>query len=304
MARPGSPGFAQEMTFACARYETADEAVQDYLRAIGARRPDVICLAAAGPVVHGRVHLTNNHWTLDERELRESSGADKVLLLNDFEAVAYSVPHLGPDDYLQIGPPPARQLTTSDFTVGIVGPGTGLGGAGLLQRDGRQVPVVGEAGHTGFAPETPLQLKLLEELRQDFERVSDERLVSGQGLENLYRVLSRLQGAADSSASASEIARRAAAGEDARAEEALQLFFEVLGQVAGNLALVLGAADGVYIAGGIVKRYPELFAASRFREGFERKGRHRALLERIPTLLIRHPEPGLLGAASRCISLL
>ena len=158
-------------------------------------------------------------------------------------------------------------------------------------------PIVGEGGHTGFAPETGVQLDVFAALRERFDRVSDERLVSGPGLENIYWALSQIHGEKPAPLSAAEICRKAAEAGSERASEALQLFFEILGQVAGNLALSLGATSGIYIAGGIARRYPELLANSRFRSGFEAKGRHRSLMERIPSRLILYPEPGLLGAA-------
>jgi glucokinase len=165
-------------------------------------------------------------------------------------------------------------------------------------------PVAGEAGHSGFAPETQLQIDVLVALRERFSRVSDERLLSGPGLENIYWALSRIHGDKPASLAAAEICELAAKRNNGRAVEALQLFFEILGQVAGNLALTLGAIDGIYIAGGIARRYPDLLVGSRFRSGFEAKGSYRSLMERIPTQLIVHPEPGLLGAAWQAKQLL
>ena len=172
-----------------------------------------------------------------------------------------------------------------------------MGAAGLCKRGGRISPIVGEAGHLGFAPETQVQIELLSQLHGRFDRVSDERLVSGPGLENIYWALSKIRGEKNRQLSA------ASDGGESEAE-AVQLFFEILGQVAGNLALSLGAADGVYIAGGIVKRNPELIANSRFRAGFERKGRYRSMMENIPTQVILHPQPGLLGASYCAIELM
>jgi len=297
LARRDRPGFHDERTLACADFETAGEAIRHYLDDTGAEGPDVICIAAAGPVVNGRVRFTNNPWNLSVAELKDSFGTPAVQLLNDFEAIACSIPFLTTEDLTPAGILPLPDLAGRDFTVGIVGPGTGLGAAGLLGRFGTIHPVVGEGGHLGFAPETRLQMKLLGQLRQQFDRVSDERLVSGPGLENIYAALAALHGEKPARVTARDIFARASDNRDVRATEALQLFFEVLGQVAGNLALTLGAADGVYIAGGIVKRNPDLLANSRFRTGFENKGRHRSLMEKIPTQVIMHPEPGLLGAA-------
>jgi glucokinase len=158
------------------------------------------------------------------------------------------------------------------------------------------IPVPGEASHGGFAPETRVQLDVLIALREEFDRVSSERLVSGSGLENIYWALGQIHHVSLPKLSAPEIFA-AAQEADEHAAEAVALFFEVLGQFAGSYALALGANDGVYIAGGIVRRYPDLLLNSRFRSGFESKGRHRVIMERIPTRLIMHPQPGLLGAS-------
>ncbi|MGD9020427.1 MAG: glucokinase, partial [Lysobacterales bacterium] len=183
------------------------------------------------------------------------------------------------------------------FTVAVMGPGTGLGIGGLLGRKGRVYPVVGEGGHVGFAPETPAQHKVLKQLRRDFERVSNERLLCGPGLENIYRAMRRIAGKGETNVSAAEIFSRVLANDDAIASDAVQLFFEGLGQVAGDLVLTLGAYDGVFLAGGILKRYPDLLKASDFRAGFEAKGRHRGIMEKVPLSLVLHPQPGLMGAA-------
>ncbi|MGB5354551.1 MAG: glucokinase [Woeseia sp.] len=304
LARDDAAGFDKALTLSCADFATAEIAIADYLKRTGAAEPRVICIAAAGPVVDNRVRFTNNHWTLSCRDLAEDFKTERVRLLNDFEAIAYSIPCFGADDCVPAGLLPVSNLRDRDFTVGIVGPGTGLGAAGLLCRDGALIPIVGEGGHVGFAPESQLQMQLLSTLRDQFDRVSDERLVSGPGLENIYEALVGLHGEKPIFATAKEIFTRAAANEDVRANEALQLFYEILGQVAGNLALTLGAADGVYIAGGIVKRDPSLLANSRFRSAFESKGRHRSLMERIPTQVIVHPEPGLLGASYVALKML
>ncbi|MEO0998272.1 MAG: glucokinase [Pseudomonadota bacterium] len=286
-----------------AEYATAEQAIHAYLESTGHPDPSVICLAAAGPVVAGAVKVTNSHWELAaERLQREFAGAP-VELLNDFAAVAYSLPLLGAGDLRAIGTQPTVPLDAPSFTVGVLGPGTGLGVAGLIRRNGRSVAVSGEGGHVGFAPESDRQSTLLEELRRDFERVSDERVVSGQGLENIYRALARLAGRTVTGTSAADVYELAEAGDDKLAAEALDVFYVALGQVAGNLALTLGAADGVFIAGGVAQRYPELLAASRFREGFENKGRHRRIMRAIPTSLITHPQPGLLGASDCAVRL-
>jgi len=181
--------------------------------------------------------------------------------------------------------------------VGVIGPGTGLGAVGLRKYGNVLLPIAGEAGHGGFAPETQVQMDILRALRQRFDRVSSERLVSGPGVENIYWALMRIHGEKRAHLSAAEIFTAALENTDPLASEAVQMFFEVFGQVAGDLALTLGAEDGILVAGGISKRYPDLLKNSGFRAGFENKGRYRSLMERIPTQLILHDQPGLLGAA-------
>lgn len=297
IADPDQPGYTGEQTLACAEFATADDAIREYLRGVDVPPPTAICLAAAGPIVAETVRFTNNHWTINADELRQAFDTPAVRLLNDFEAIAYSIPFLDDADCLTVGLPEAESFADRDFTVGVIGPGTGLGAVGLLRREGSLIPVVGESGHVGFAPETQVQLDILAMLRERYDRVSAERLVSGPGIENIYWALARLHGEKRTAPGAAEIFARGSDNSDPRAAEAVHLFFETLGQVAGNLALTLGAADGVYIAGGIARRYPDTLVNSRFRTGFEAKGRHRSLMEAIPTRLVTYEQPGLLGAS-------
>ena len=303
LANPDTPGFHDAMTLKCADFAWADDAIRHYLDELSAPSPTVICLAAAGPVVENTVQVTNNHWTLNAAAISADFGIHAVRLLNDFEALAYSVPHLQSTDSLSIGLPELKPLPEDSFNIAIIGPGTGLGAAGLVKRGSSLIPVVGEGGHVGFAPKSQVQIEILNALRSKFDRVSVERLVSGSGLENIYWALTRIHGEQRTQLSAKEIFANNGEGGDPRAAEAIHMFFEILGQVAGDLALTMGAKDGVYLAGGIAKRYPELLQNSGFRNAFENKGRHRAYMERIPTLLITHDEPGLLGSASCALEL-
>lgn len=300
LADSSAPGFSNQKTVACADYETVDLAIANYLEEIGSHSPSAICLAAAGPIVDDAIRVTNNHWTIDAGKLRADFVDASVTLLNDFEAIAWSIPFLTINDSVPLGLPEMTEIAMSDtpqFSLGIVGPGTGLGYAGLYKRNGVLVPITGEGGHQGFAPESQLQLEVLTALRDKFDRVSYECLVSGPGVENIYWALTKIHGENQNSPSAARIFALAESGEDTVAQDSVQLFFELLGQVAGNVAISMSTFDGVYIAGGIAKRYPQLLSKSRFRAGFENKGRHRALMERIPTRLITYDDPGLLGAS-------
>jgi len=295
LATPDRPGFHSVLELQCEDFATADDAISHYLTTTKADAPDAICLAVAGPIIDDRVKITNNHWDISAAETREDFGIEAVRLLNDFTAIAYSIPLLTESEVRAIGRHDHGWLPKTNFNAAVLGPGTGLGVAGLCRRDDLLVPITGEGGHVGFAPETELQLEILTVLRGRFDRVSAERLIAGSGLENIYLALTAIRGESGVRLSAAEIFKKRRAGNVAA--EAVDVFFELLGQVAGDVALTLGAVDGVYIAGGIAKRYPDMLEESRFRSAFESKGRQRALMERTPTRLITYDQPGLLGAA-------
>lgn len=301
LATPDRPGFHNVLELQCADFESADDAISHYLAATKAGTPDAVCLAAAGPVVNDTVKITNNHWDISAADTRADFGIEAVRLLNDFTAIAYSIPLLTEDEVRSIGQHEHDSLPKEHFDVAILGPGTGLGVAGLCRRGDALVPVTGEGGHVGFAPETALQIEILTVLREKFDRVSAERLIAGSGLENIHMALKTIHGESGPALSAKEIFAGRRTGN--LAEQAVDVFFELLGQVAGDVALTLGAVDGVYVAGGIAKRYPDMLENSRFRAAFEGKGRRHSLMERIPTRLITYDQPGLLGAAYSVLEL-
>jgi glucokinase len=296
LSDPDTHGYRDERVLQCSDYETPELAIAYYLNSTEASALSTICIAAAGPILDGGVDLTNNNWHIRESILYETFGISHARLLNDFEAAAYSLPELDPSQYTTIGLHSAHDLTRPNFTIGAIGPGTGLGAAGLIRREGHTLSLVTEAGHVGFSPENALQRAVWEVLRHRFGRVSDERLVSGAGIENIFTALSEIHNQPSPPLSVVRIFDLM--NKDFLATETINLFFEILGQVAGNFALAHCAYDGIYIAGGIVQRYPELLAISAFRTSFENKGRHRHIMERIPTLLIQHPQLGLLGASA------
>jgi glucokinase len=304
LADPLIPGYARQKKYICADYATADLALRAYVEEFCPDGPGIVCLAAAGPVIDHTIRLTNNHWSVDAQAISTEFAGASVRLLNDFEAIAYAIPLLTGSDSRSLGSPETIEPDQQRYSLGVVGPGTGLGYAALYKRDGLLIPVTGEGGLQGFAPESQLQLDLLKVLMKRYERVPYERLVSGPGLENIYWALAAMYGEEPPQLSAAEIFSSADNGDDKRADEAVQLFFELLGQVAGNLAISMSTFDGVYIGGGIAKRYPQMLSDSRFREGFENKGGHRPLMERIPTRLITHDDPGLLGASYCALEML
>lgn len=289
--------FEYAQTFQCADFESIDLAVDTYLSTHNIQSLKGICFAVAGPIQKESVRFTNNHWFIQSDDLRDRYSTDQVKLLNDFESIAYSLSDLGPDDLNSIGPDFDALDVENNFTVAVLGPGSGLGVAGLCKRSELLYPIATEGGHVGFAPDNPLQDKILKSLHGKFERVSNERLLSGPGLVNIHEALCEVAKRQNPGLSPADIAVAAREKSDPLCVQSMELFFEILGQVAGDTALALGAYQGIYIGGGIAQRYPRQFANSKFRAGFENKGRYRGEMEKIPTRLITHKNPGLLGSS-------
>lgn len=291
--------FELAQTLECSDFLSVDLAIDTYLHSHKIDRVAALSLAVAGPVVDETVRFPNSHWQIDCESLRQRYSTDNAWLLNDWEAIAYSLVKLGSDDLMTLGNLKSTDpLDDSDFTYGALGPGSGLGVAGLCRNKGILHPLVTEGGHVGFAPESSLQGKILVFLHTKFDaRVSRERLLSGPGLVNIYEALCDIHGQDNPGLIAADIAVAGIARTDSTCTQTMDIFFEILGQVAGDVALELGATDGVFIGGGIAQRYPSQLQASRFRTGFENKGRHHDLMQKIPTHLITHKNPGLVGAS-------
>ncbi|EKV30553.1 Glucokinase [Caenispirillum salinarum AK4] len=282
-------------TLLCADYDGPAEAAEAYLREIEAHQPvNRGAFCAACPVLGDRVKLTNNPWDFSVDAVRRRLKLDRLEVVNDFVANALAVPHLGADDRVRVGGGPAVER----LPVAVLGPGTGLGVALLVPLGGGKVmPVATEGGHVTMPARTPREAEVLGVLRRRFDHVSAERVISGSGLVNVYQAVCGLDGATPDTDDPAELGRRAAADEDPRAREALDLMFAMLGTVAGNLALSSGALGGVAIMGGIVPRYLDLFQAGPFREAFEAKGRFRAYMRGIPVDVVTHAYPAFVGLA-------
>lgn len=285
-------GFGAIVTLRTADYPQAGAAVQAFLEQAGLPSPpSVAALACAGPVENGRVQLTNSDWRIDADEIRAELGFEDVLLVNDFASIAWAVPVLEPADLHPIGGGEA----VAGAPAVVLGPGTGLGVAGYLPHRGEETVVVGEGGHVSMPPATDREAEVLAVARNELGHVSAERFLSGEGLVRLYEILAGLDGIDAPARTASEITDAAAAPGSSLCGAAFAMFCDMLGTVAGNLALTFGARGGVYIAGGIVPKTRAQFAGARFRERFEAKGRFRDYLARIPTSIVLHPEPAFLG---------
>jgi len=253
-----------------------------------------IVFGVAGPVKNGSIHLTNAGWTISEKELRDALKVSFARVVNDFEALGEAIPVFQPQDLRQIGPlafDPKEQ-----GTVAVVGPGTGLGVGGLVRREGAMIPLVTEGGHASFAPQDDLEVEVLKFLWKKAGRVSNERILSGPGLMNLYGAMAEIDGV-PASDSTPEIVTNVASQKPGSFEaKVFARFCAILGSVAGDTALGMGARAGVLIGGGILPAAADFLAASDFRKRFEDKARFAGYMQDIPTSLIMDSQAGLLGA--------
>jgi glucokinase len=293
LQQAGADGFADIEVLACGDYPTIEAAVRAYLARADARGLAVggvkhAAIAIANPVEGDEVSMTNHCWRFSIAALKAALGLDTLLVVNDFAALAMSLPHLKAEQRERIG----GGVAQAGKPIGLIGPGTGLGVSGVVPCGGRWVALAGEGGHVSFAPVTKQEMKILQALWEEYGHVSAERLLSGPGLELIHRTL------AGQRLSAPEITSRALEGSSIACRETVEAFCAVLGSVAGNVALTLGATGGMYIGGGIVPRLGKLFTGSRFRERYEGKGRLSSYLARIPTWLVVEEYPALRGVAA------
>jgi glucokinase len=248
-------------------------------------------LAVAGPVENGRCEIVNSRWLIDARELQRVLGIE-VRLLNDFEAIAWSLRKLALDDVVQIG----GGHTEPGEPMVVTGPGTGLGIAAFFPKRGRVMP--SEGGHASLPGNSDREDAVIGLLRRKYGRVSAERAISGPGLQNLYHAIAQLEHTQASDKIPAEITKGALDGTCAVSKAALDMFCAMLGTVAGDLALLFRSRGGVFLAGGIAPRIVAYLAGSEFRQRFEGKGRVRSYLEAISTSVIVHPNPAFLGLVS------
>ena len=280
----------------CADYLRPEDAALAYLdRYQGGARPARAAIAIASAVLTGQVKVTNSHWILERNRFAQHIGAASVDVFNDFEAIALVLPHLAASNYTLVG----TATPDPQYPMGVIGPGTGLGVAGVLPirgRPGAWQTLCGEGGHVTLAAATVYQSEILRAARRVHSHVSAERLISGIGLPTLRRAVAEVEGLAmDRELGPEEIGMLGASRADLLCEHTMEAFCSLLGSIAGNLALTIGARGGVFIAGGIVPKLGAFFAESGFREHFEAKGRYVEYLGAIATPVITMPHPGLDG---------
>ena len=285
---------------ACRASATLLDSARTYLAATGHAHPHSACIGIATAVTGDEVRMTNNPWSFSISELKQSLGVKHCLLLNDFTALAMSLPGLTASDLCPIG----GGVAIAGAPIALIGPGTGLGVSGLLPAaDGRYCALSGEGGHVTLAATDEREAVLLSLLRRRFGHISAERLLSGPGLVELYRVSCELHGRTPIDMTPPEVSLAASSASDPDCVASARYFAALLGTVAGNLALTLGARGGLYIGGGVVPRLGAAFNGALFRQRFEDKGRFQDYLRAIPCWIITASTPALLGA-SRALDLL
>ncbi len=283
----------QQQVFSCADFDQFEAMLALYMASLDGVKPLAACIAIAGPVIGDHFRMTNLSWDFSIEDVRKKLGLKRLVLINDFAALAYSALYTTGDalSTLQVGEsvPNAPRV--------VVGPGTGLGVAGLVRVGNRWFPISGEGGHMTFAPASQKQLEIRKVIEPTDKHISAERFICGKGLVNLYRALTVINGVELEPLEPDEISRRALEKSDPTCEEALSLFFEMLGSAAGNVCMAFGAWGGVYLGGGILPQVESELKRSGLLASFADKGRIGLLLQQVPVYLMKGDNPALSGAA-------
>lgn len=278
-------------------FDSLAAAASCYQAELGVRAAGA-CFAVAGRVDGDSVRMTNHHWHVSLRQTQAELALDRLHVINDFYALAMGVPRIGAEHLCAIGPAADGQGSSRAAKVwAVLGPGTGLGCAALMRFGDHYHVLETEGGHIGFAPRSQDESALLGQLHRSFVRVSNERLISGVGLQNIHQALAALAQEPLEDLRPEQITARAQEGGDALCVRTMETFVRVFGAVAGDAVLGFGAWDGVYLAGGLIPHILPWLQSGAFRQRFEDKGRFQDAMQRVPTLAILHPQPGLLGTA-------
>jgi glucokinase len=282
-------GISHEMVLPCADYPGVTDAIAAYYQKSGIDGKTIKAGAfdVAGPVIGDWFELTNHNWAFSIEQTRRALGFDTLQVMNDFEAVALAIPALHDKDIIKFGS--GEKIPGKN--IGVIGPGTGLGVAGLFWDGNDYIASPCEGGHVSVPVRTQREFDVIQNLLSEkYSHVSAERVCSGKGIVNIYDALRRIDNRTDlPDRDAKEISTAAITGQCAVCAETLELFTGFLGVVAGNLALTLDALGGIYIAGGIPVKLGEYFFTSNFRQRFEAKGRYEVYMKAIPTFLITQP---------------
>jgi glucokinase len=277
-----------------ASFETIDEAIRKGVLDKTTIRPRSAVLAIAGPIRGDEIPLTNSHWVVRPKTMIEGLGIEDVVVINDFEAQALAIASLTGDAREVIGPAGEDMVASR----AVLGPGTGLGVAGLVHTRHAWIPVPGEGGHIDLGPRSARDLEIWPFIETIEGRVSAEQILCGRGLQHLYHAICKADGIEPVLKEPADITTHGLAGTDKAAEETVSLFVTYLGRLAGDVAMLFMARGGVYLSGGISQKIIPALKKPEFRAAFEDKAPHTAMLRTIPTYVVTHPLAALEGLCS------
>ncbi len=281
-------------TVQTADFPTIDDAIRQVVLDVTSVRPRSAILAIAGPIDGDEIDLTNCDWVVRPKKMISELGFEDVLVVNDFEAQALAVATLTEASRERLGSGGEPHMASRV----VLGPGTGLGVAGLVHARDTWFPVPGEGGHVDVGPRSERDFQIFPHLEPIEGRISAEQLLSGRGLVNIYRAICLADGVEATLTIPADVTVHGLNGENRQAAETLSLFVTYLGRVAGDMALIFMARGGVYLAGGISQKIVSALKGPEFRQGFEDKAPHTELMKTIPTFVVTHPQAALAGLAS------
>ncbi|MCQ0987837.1 glucokinase [Jiella marina] len=277
-----------------ADFENIDEAIQVSVLDKTSLRPQSAVLAVAGPIDGDEIDLTNCPWVVRPKVMIETLGISEIVVMNDFEAQALAISALKEESRTEIG----GGIVREGASRAVLGPGTGLGVAGLVRARNMWIPVAGEGGHIDIGPRTSRDMEIWPHLTPIEGRISGEQVLCGRGLVNIYRAICTTKNVEPAYSTPASVTDAAIKKGDAEAEEAINLFATYLGRMAGDIALIFMARGGVFIAGGIFQRLIPVIKKEEVRSAFEDKAPHSALMKEIPLYVVTEPLAALVGLAT------
>ncbi len=288
----GQISLSQVRSFRNAEFRGLETLLGVYLSTLEGETPNAACLAVAGPNDGRSGFMVNLDWQIDAGELEKTLPLARIQLVNDFAALAASVPRLGAEELLAL-----HTAEAGSGCIAVIGPGTGLGVAALTPGSNRQV-ISAEGGHMSWSPTDARERELADYLRPAVEYLCVETVLSGGGLVRMYEFMSQCAQGSSAQLNPADITERALAGSDAGCVNAVQMFLAIVGSVSGDIALVQGATGGVYLGGGILPRLAPLIPGSELVSRFQAKGPLSPYMKDIPLRLITADNPALTGAAA------
>ena len=294
LARVTDTGVDNIIKYQCRDFASIDLAIQQYFADLSQFTFTKGCLAIACPVLGDQVEMTNHSWAFSQTALRNQLKLEALFVINDFTAVAHSLPVLGDDQVIQIG----KGTAVPEGNIAVFGPGTGLGVEHITMTTSGWQTLDGEGGHTDFAPVDETDVVIWRYLQSQYGRASAEEVMSGRGILNIYKALAMHANVPVTLTEPSEVTEQALNGSCDICVRTLTQFCRIMGSFAGNLALNMATTGGVFIGGGIATRFADFLKDSDFRARFEAKGQMKHYVKDIPTYLIAEPDHGLLGASA------